>query len=64
MKWLKVLKAVVKVGSVVADVAVKNPQNAILRDKAKDAVIGVIDSLEDKLEAGSEAKKQKKEEAK
>jgi adenosine/AMP kinase len=46
MKWLKVLKAVVKVGSVVADVAVKNPQNAILRNKAKDAVIGVIDSLD------------------
>lgn len=62
MKWLKVLKAVVKVGGVVADVAVKNPQNAILRDKAKDAVIGVIDSLDssDSLEEKKETSKKEK----
>lgn len=48
MKWLKALKVAVKVGSIVADVAVKNPNNALLRDKAKAAVDGIIDTLEEK----------------
>jgi hypothetical protein len=57
MEWLKWLKKSLKIGLIVADVAIKNPEKQKALDKVSDIINPVLDELEDEPKPAPKKKK-------